>query len=106
MHYAFRCRIYTKDDYMSIYCSNGTVVLSAKFYIFLQHIYNFPTPCSSSKTLIDHQAKSHEETNSADVVYNCDLCEFTSVKIWTKVTRKLKLYCYKEQCCFVTLLII
>ena len=27
---------------------------------------------------MDHQAQSHEETNSAELVYNCDLCEFTS----------------------------
>ena len=27
---------------------------------------------------MDHQAQSHEETNSAELVYNCDLCEFSS----------------------------
>ena len=27
---------------------------------------------------MDHQVMSHEETNSAELVYNCDLCEFTS----------------------------
>ena len=33
---------------------------------------------SSSQTFMDHQAQSHEETHSASVVYNCDLCDFKS----------------------------
>ena len=33
---------------------------------------------STSNTLLDHKAQSHEETNSTLVVYFCDLCEFTS----------------------------
>ena len=27
---------------------------------------------------MEHQAKSHEESNPAKIVYTCDLCEYTS----------------------------